>query len=245
MTAAGGGGWSIERRSGTAATLHEPWPAPAQRLGRVVGVCSVRGSAIVLGSTQKLEVVDLEQATRRHVEVVRRSSGGGAVLVCPAAQVWLEVWLPRHDPLWDDDVIRSSWWLGEAWTRALQGLGASGLRVHRRRATRTDWSGVVCFAGVGPGEVTAETAKTAKVVGIAQRRTHEGARLHSMAPLSWEPGPFVALLALDAERAQRAHDTLGDVVIGVRDILPPPLRDGDPDVVVGAVEDALLAALPA
>ena len=142
------------------------------------------------------------------------------MLVGPGAQVWLDVWIPRDDALWDDDVIRSSWWLGETWKRALEELGAPGLHVHRRRATVRDLSDVVCFAGVGPGEVMAGTAK---VVGVAQRRTRQGARLHSMAPLSWEPAPLVALLALDPERARRAHDTLGDVAIGVRDILPPSL----------------------
>ncbi len=102
------------------------------------------------------------------VDVVRRRSGGGAVLVGAGEQVWVEVWIPRDDPLWDDDVIRSSWWLGETWKRALEELGAPGLLVHRRRSTGRDWSDLVCFAGIGPGEVMAGTAK---VVGVAQRRT--------------------------------------------------------------------------
>ena len=41
------------------------------------------------------------------MDVVRRRSGGGAVLVGAGEQVWVEVWIPRDDALWDDDVIRS------------------------------------------------------------------------------------------------------------------------------------------
>ena len=74
------------------------------------------------------------------------------------------------------------------------------MQVHRSRAVRNDWSDVVCFAGVGPGEVTAGTAK---VAGVAQRRTREGARLHSMAPLSWDPAALLELLAIDPERSRR------------------------------------------
>ena len=243
MTAAPRGGWSIERRAGTARTLHEPWPAPRWRAERVVGVCALRGPrAIVLGSAQAIDVVDVDRAAHLGVEVVRRESGGGAVLVGPAAQVWLDVWLPREDPLWDDDVIRSSWWLGETWARALGTLGARPLQVHRGRATTTDWSDVVCFAGIGPGELTTGAKK---VVGVAQRRTRQGARLHSMALLSWEPAPLLALLALDTERRpQRLPATLDEVATGVRSVVSPSLRYDDDHVVVTAVEDALVTALP-
>jgi lipoate-protein ligase A len=241
VTAASGGGWSVERRTDTARVVHGPWPAPGQRRHRTVGLCTVVGArALVLGSTQDENVVDTARVAGSGVEVVRRASGGGAVLVGPDAQVWLEVWLPRHDPLWDDDVLRSSWWLGEAWARALDGLGAPGLVVHHGRATRTPWSDLVCFAGLGPGEVTSGTAK---VVGVAQRRTRAGARLHSMALLSWEPDSVLTLLALDDEQARDARRALDDVATGIRAVVGP-LRDADGKVVIAAVEEAVLAALP-
>jgi lipoate-protein ligase A len=203
-------------------------------------VCSVVGpEAIVLGSTQTIDVVDAGRAARDGVEVVRRGSGGGAVLVGPSAQVWLDAWLPRHDPLWDDDVIGSSGWLGDAWVKALSELGAQSLRVHRRRATRTDWSDAVCFAGIGPGEVVAGTRK---VVGVAQRRTRHGARLHAVAPLSWEPAALVALLVLDAERAHDASSALAGVATGIRNVAVS-LHDEEDAHVITAVEDALLTAL--
>ena len=255
MTSAPRGGWSIERRTGSAPTLHGPWPEPGRRGSRLVALCTVVGPrAIVLGTTQSTEIVDLGRAADDDVEVVRRTSGGGAVLVGPAAQVWLEAWVPRSDPLWDDDIIESSSWLGRTWTRALVELGSPRLLVHHGRATRSEWSDIICFAGVGPGEVTtavpsAATAPAPKVVGVAQRRTREGARLHSMALVQWSPEPLVTLLALDADRARRAHDARGTgeldtVASGLRDILPMPLRAAGRETLVVAVEDALLRALP-
>jgi len=245
VTTAPGGGWSIERRVDTAATLHGPWPAEDRRARRVVALCTVVGPrAVVLGSTQATDVVDAGRAASRDTDVVLRSSGGGAVLVAPGAQVWLDVWIPRTDPLWDDDVIASSWWLGEAWMRTLAGLGATGLRVHRGRALRTDWSDVLCFAGVGPGEVTAPTAK---VVGIAQRRTRHGARLHSMALVAWNPTALLELLSIDAPGVRGTNAApveLEDLATDLRHILPAPWRHRDGALVIAAVEDAFLDALP-
>ena len=241
MTAASGRGWSVERRTDTPRVVHGPWPAPGERRHRTVGLCTVVGApTLVLGSTQDGDVVDAARTAASGVEVVRRASGGGAVLVGPDAQVWLDVWLPRHDPLWDDDVIRSSWWLGEAWARALDGLGATGVAVHHGRATATEWSDLVCFAGLGPGEVTSGTAK---VVGVAQRRTRAGARLHSMAPLSWAPDSVLSLLALDDEQVRDARRALDDVATGIRAVVAP-LHDVDGKVAIAAVEEAVLAALP-
>jgi lipoate---protein ligase len=241
VTAAPRCAWLVERRAGDAAALHGPWPEASARQHRAVALCTVSGpSAIVLGSTQSPGVVNAERASRSGVDVVRRRSGGGAVLVAPASQVWLDTWIPRGDPLWDDDVIRSSWWLGETWTRALGGLGARQLSVHRGRARRAEWSDVVCFAGLGPGEVTAGAAK---LVGVAQRRTREGARFHAMAALSWEPAPLVALLALDDAQTGQATGALGPVATGVRAVVDEPLGALDGARLIAAVEDALVHAL--
>ena len=245
MSGTAGGGWPVERRVDTARALLAPWPAPTDRGSRMVSLCTVVGpDALVLGSTQKIHDVDRARAAHDGVDVVHRGSGGGAVWVGPGSQVWLDVWIPRGDPLWHDDVIASSVWLGETWRGALDELGAAALLVHRGRATRTEWSDVVCFAGVGPGEVTKGPAK---VVGIAQRRTRDGARLHSMAMLSWHPAALLSLLALGADdprRVRGADDALSGVATGISDILPTPWRHRDGASIVATVEDALLSMLP-
>jgi hypothetical protein len=69
----------------------------------------------------------------------------------------------------------------------------------------TRWSRLVCFAGLGPGELTDEQGR--KVVGMSQRRTAGVARFQCAVLARWEPAPLLALLALEsAERAAAAAD---------------------------------------
>jgi hypothetical protein len=76
---------------------------------------------------------------------------------------------------------------------------------------RGAWGQLVCFAGLGPGEVTAGLGG-AKVVGISQRRTRAGARFQCAVPLAWDPGRLAALLALgDRDRHQLVADLAGAV----------------------------------
>ena len=71
----------------------------------------------------------------------------------------------------------------------------------------TPWSARVCFAGLGPGEVTVEGRK---VVGLSQRRTREGVLFRCCAAIAWEPERLLDLLALDdADRARGAAELAG------------------------------------
>jgi lipoate-protein ligase A len=178
--------WAVEHHRAPAAALHAlGWPDPAARLVRQL---EVTASALVLGSTQAMVVSD-------ELDVVRRRSGGGAVLVEPAAVAWVDVVVPRDDPLWSDDVGRAFWWLGDAWAAALARLDVAGAEVHRGPLVRTPLSDLVCFAGLGPGEVTVDGRK---VVGMAQRRTRAGALFQCAVLLAWN-GPLLArALGLDA-----------------------------------------------
>lgn len=185
---------SVERVRGSATDFHgRELPTDGQRH---LWWFEVATPALVLGSTQSVEVVD-HQACRRHgVEVVRRRSGGGAVLLVPDEVVWLDVIVGRDDPMWDDDVGRAMWWVGEAWADALGHLGVAdegGIRptVHRGGMVTTEWSRLVCFAGLGPGEVTLGGRK---LVGISQRRSRGVARFQCALYRRWTPEHLVELL---------------------------------------------------
>jgi lipoate---protein ligase len=164
-------------------------------VGRRATWAEVDRPSLVLGSTQPLDAVDAAVAATWGVTVARRRSGGSAVLLWPGEHLWLDVDVPRGDRLWDDDVGRSMNWLGEVWVEALAGLGVTA-EVHRGPMVRTDWSGAVCFAGLGPGEVHADGAK---LVGISQRRTRDGARLQCACHLRWRPEAYAELLALSPD----------------------------------------------
>jgi lipoate-protein ligase A len=193
------GGWEVRRLRGPAAALHaEPVPdAP----GRAVWVLEAERPALVLGSTQGPELVDRRVAESLGVDVVRRRSGGGVVLVAPQTTAWVDVILPARDPLWDDDVGRAAQWLGRAWQAALADLGVAPSEVHEGALACGPLGRLVCFATVGAGEVT--TPDRRKLVGISQRRTRAAARFQCAAYTVWEPEPLIRLLglALDGRRA--------------------------------------------
>ena len=144
----------------------------------------------MLGSTQRA-------VAEQHIPVVRRRSGGGAVLVGPGEVLWVDVLLPARDPLWEDDVGRSFHWLGQAWVDALAAVGVDSA-WHRGPMICTPWCRAVCFAGTGPGEVVVDGRK---VVGLAQRRTRAGALFQCAALLRWDPHVMVQLLGLEDEAA--------------------------------------------
>lgn len=180
-------------------------------------VLDVAAPALVLGSTQP------PVAAASGLEVARRRSGGGAVLVRPGSPRWVDVLVPRADPLWDDDVGRAFGWLGRVWLEALHAVGVDGAQVHEGRLVRTRWSEAVCFAGLGPGEVSVGGRK---VVGISQRRRREAALLQCAALLDWDARAIVDGLGLPTE----ATDDLAEVATGL-----PVARD--------ALERAFLEAV--
>lgn len=211
----------MARRAGAAAALHAravDWSR------RSVTWCEATGTAVVLGSTQRPGVV-----ATAGVEVTRRRTGGGAVLVEPGRLVWADLVVPAGDGLWVADVGRASWWLGRAWAAALADVGVGGGLVHRGGLVRSAWSSLVCFAGLGPGEVTVGGRK---VVGLAQRRTREGALFQCAVPLAWDPRPLLAVLDLSPGDREVAAADLADAVLPVA------------GVAAADIEAALLANLP-
>jgi lipoate-protein ligase A len=178
---------------------------------RSVVVYDVTRPTLVLGSSQPDDAVDWERVRERGVDVVHRRSGGSAVLVEPGAAVWIDVTIPARDRWWDHDVGRAFHWLGACWTEVLIAGGVLA-RWHDGAMQRTPWSPWVCFAGLGPGEVTVGGRK---VVGLSQRRTREGALFQCCAVLRWEPERLLDLLALgDTDRARAARET-ADLAAGL------------------------------
>lgn len=181
--------WQVHNVEHSASEMHSR-DLPAER-----GIWNVKNSktALVLGSSQNEDVVDLEACAKANVEIVHRRSGGGAVYLAMGEHLWVDVVVPRGDALWSDDVVISSQWIGDAWSRVLATFGESRLIVHRGGAEPSTWSKLVCFAGVGSGEVLMNGHK---VVGISQRRTNKAARFQCFVHRRWTPEKFLPLLAL-------------------------------------------------
>jgi lipoate-protein ligase A len=222
--------WKLERESGRAADLHAASAGAASdpSVTRTIRVIEVTAPAIVLGSTQPDEDVDREAADLARVEVARRRSGGGAVLVTRPSVLWVDLLLPAGDRLWEPDVGRAALWVGEAWAFALGSLGVGGAAVWTDRMVTTEWSSRVCFAGVAPGEVLLDGKK---VLGVSQRRTRFASLFQTALLLEWRPEDLLGLLALSDGSRRRAEDELAPAATAV----PGAAAD---------LLEAFLAALP-
>jgi lipoate---protein ligase len=213
--------WVVSRSTGSPVEFHARELPSLVR--REVWLLEPDRAALVIGSAQPEETVDHDACARAGVAVVRRRSGGGAVLLVPGEVVWIDVIVPAGDALWLSDIGGAAHWLGEVWATALAACGVVGGEVHRGGLVRAPWSDVVCFAGLGPGEVTVGGQK---VVGISQRRTRAAARFQCAVPVVWDPAALVALLT----PPRPTVDELAAVALGVA-------------VEPGALASAFVAAL--
>jgi lipoate-protein ligase A len=202
--------WERHLVGGTVAELHDR-ELPLDR--RSVWVMEASVPTLVWGSAQRDGVVDDGVAARAGWAPVRRHSGGGLVALDPAEVVWVDVVVPRGDPLWSDDVGVAFALLGQAWVRALATLGVEAVS-HEGGPVRTDEGRVVCFAGLGTGEVSVGERK---LVGLSQRRTRDGARFQCLLHLRWQPDRWWPLVRPAVPEV--AADPIEDVVLrGVADV---------------------------
>lgn len=187
----GAGSWQCHEWRGTAQDFHAFDP-PAER---AAWWCRVDAPALILGSSQTADAVSVPCVSERGLEVVRRRSGGGVVYVHPDDSVWIDVTIPRTDPLWVDDVGRSMLWLGDVFVDALSPWVGGTVHTGGFDAGRSGRD--VCFASTSPGEVFVGPAK---VVGISQRRTRDGARFQCVVYRRWAPAEWAPCLASDSAR---------------------------------------------
>ncbi len=181
-----------------------------------VWVFDVERPAVVLGSLQSVDVLDQAACVAAGVEIARRRSGGGVVLLEPGRIVWFDVVVPAEllrAVGVGDDVRRSMIWLGDLIAAALGELGIVGVDVHRDPPVG---AAEICFAGIGPGEVVLDGRK---LVGVSQRRTRAGSRFQCAVHVRWSPEALARLLRAPVGELPPVA-TLTDEVAGE---LPPAL----------------------
>jgi len=224
-------GWEIRHPRGSVAEGHA---ALGSITSRAVLRHYVDRAAVVLGSGQQDFPGLASRAESVGLDVVRRRSGGGAVMLRPEGMMWVDLLLPRGDPLWDDDVGRSSSWLGAAWVDALAVVGVES-DVHRGTHTTGLTGRAICFVSRAAGEVLCGDRK---VIGISQRRDRSGARFQCAVLFGDDAAvnsvaPLVDLLGLEPRAEALAE--VGTRVGG----LPSGLGDPGPDELFEAFLGAL------
>jgi len=98
-------------------------------------------------------------------------------------------------------------------------LGVVGLGecvVHEGRAVPGPYGATICFSGRGPGEVFRGGAK---IMGLSQWRSREGALFQTCAYTHWEAAPLVNLLDLDADSRAAWSMELSGSAVGIEDLL--------------------------
>ena len=194
----------VQESVGDAGEFHSAEPQPE----RSATFHMVSTRTLVLGSAQRDSDVDHRVATTLGTSVVRRRSGGGAVLLLPGEFVWLDLAIPATDSLWVDDVGRAMEWVGDLWQRALSDVDMATEVCRVSSSNGAQWSRQVCFAGVGRGEVVQGERK---VVGVSQRRTRATARFQSLCHLRWRPEFVAAFVASPRPMASDLADTVAVV----------------------------------
>jgi lipoate-protein ligase A len=184
--------WLVTETFGTARDLHDR--PLAERPAPEIWIHHVEAPALVLGSSQSED--DLAEV---RTELCRRRSGGGIVGLIPGNDLWIDLILPTSSRLWNDDVGVAGAWVGSTWQAALESTltevtaNALPICVHRGPLLHRTAGRLVCFAGLGPGEVTVGGNK---VVGLSQRRTRRAARFQTVMTWSW-PGEWLASMLAD------------------------------------------------
>lgn len=197
---------------------------------------STTRQTLILGTGQRPEELGFSAPSREDTHIVRRHTGGTAVLAAPGV-LGLDVALPAAHPLSGADVVEAYRWLGETWSAALHGLQVDAhivSIVEARASARRDTLDAVrmaCFGTLSPYEITVGDRK---LVGFAQVRRRAGVLLQSGIHLRFDALGLASLLP-SADQASLAAG-LWERAVGLDEV-----ATGQPDeiAVMHAFELAL------
>lgn len=132
-----------------------------------------------LGQAQPAADVDMARLQARGWDVVRRPTGGRAIL--HTDEITYSVALPADHPLVAGDIVTSYRRLSTALLRALQQLGLGAQADKRADRLPERAKGPVCFEVPSDYEITANGCK---LIGSAQMRRANGVLQHGSLPLT-------------------------------------------------------------
>lgn len=155
---------------------------------------------ITLGYGQKSSDVDFERLAASGWQLVRRQTGGSAVL--HVDELTYTVALPAGDDLARLDIIESYRQISRALVSGLLRLGLEAEATPNRSHQVPD--GPVCFDSPSIYEITAGGRK---LVGSAQARRKAGILQHGSLPLSGDLGQICDALAFADEAARERART--------------------------------------
>ena len=163
-----------------------------------------RPAALSLGYGQPLAVVDADLACRHGIDLVRRPTGGQAIL--HNDELTYAVMLPREHPLAAGGVLASYERLSTGFERGFASLGLDARQGDWQPAA-SNGAGLLCFASPSTHELSANGVK---LMGSAQTRLGGALLQHGSMPFAHDPRIY------DLLRIPRPAE-----LRGLRDLLAP------------------------
>jgi lipoate-protein ligase A len=204
-----------------------------------------RPAGIVLGFSQKRDILNTDPLSKLTCPVYHRRAGGTAVLVGPSL-LSLDVILPAGHPLILPDIVESYRWFGEVWQEALLRLGVSSRTVspeeaHAQRALRKEAQtrdyellmNRACYGSLSSYEVVVGKRK---VVGFDMIRRRAGSLLQAGVLLSWDTAILAHALGHTEHEQMLLREGLQERAVGLDTLAR---RTVEAQEVIAAFEEVL------
>jgi lipoyl(octanoyl) transferase len=248
-TVSAANGWVIEEAFDMSGAYHMQRDESLARervndpsLPNVVRLYSWSPAALSLGYQQSLEAVDLDACRDHGIDVVKRPTGGRAVLhknELTYAVIWsvpFEIGINASHNLIVEMLVRS-----------LSSLGDASLELSDSRATIKDayqtgsLSSAACFLSTSRHEVTFDGKKT---IGSAQRRFGNVLLQHGSILLNREHLLLPDLLSLEASQKERMRSLLERQTSDLSQVFDRPIsiKEAANSVAANFIEHICIAA---
>ncbi len=184
-------------------------------------------AAIIMGCSQRPDEGQIRRSEEAGLAIIRRRSGGGAVLAGPW-MLSITVFIPPDHPVAQQNIIEVFSWLEQIWIDSLRACGVPCRGVDQAMIDNSKtisqqqdlkWA---CYASLSHGEIVSDDGR--KLVGLAQIRKRKGVALVSglhLCPSDWSllssvvvdnPQPGDALERLNSD-AQSLSGTAAETLL--------------------------------
>ena len=153
-------------------------------------------ACLSLGHAQPFSDVDVERLKQRGWEVVRRATGGRAIL--HTDELTYSVIAPNDEPRVAGTVLESYNRLAQALLLAVKNLDLS-VELKEGKAYGNDMPNPVCFEVPSTYEITVDGKK---LIGSAQARKKDGVLQHGSLPLTGDLSRICQVLSFENEAAR-------------------------------------------
>ncbi|MHA1710195.1 MAG: lipoate--protein ligase family protein [Candidatus Baldrarchaeia archaeon] len=169
-----------------------------------------RPSTVSIGFHQKLEdSVNIEKIRLKGFELVRRPTGGGALLHAEDLEITYSVILPLDFPCMPNDVVGSATFITRGIISALKRLGINASHGTRFSGTRKY---ALCYFREAQSDIKVQGRK---ISGSAQRRLHKALLQHGTLLIGFRPEDWYEVIKVPSGTTL---DDLKKSIVSLKDL---------------------------